>query len=1590
IYLFNESPPFPVNNTNPAASYYQRNKSVVSCANLMIETGSVLDIQNNPGSYFGSVISHPNGNGKIRITTRDASNFDSPESFVFPSGDFSDFNANEGITEFYTINPQSSTYYIMPSNANSYGTVILTPLRGSNIIMPNIPLVTIYGDLICMGSDADAWLAMSWSGEYGTIVVKTVNVHGNLNVFGGSFGFIANGATLQQININGDVFIAPGAGIDVWGSTTNNIMSVGGNIYNNSDNSTAPLGTPSLMRFKNGTSVCNVIFTGETSTVLTNNPALSTTPVTVFNNVTVNKGNSRETTLTWNIGGTLTTLSDNWLTLQNGTLIYERTGNFNISQGTNFTIPATAGLTLNTPSNVYIANSAANNKVLYLDGKLTILTGGGNVYVGPAGNTANNADIEYSGSGASSIEIQSGNLYVTGQIRRPVASNNGVLKYTQSGGNVIIYGNNPTLSKAKLEVLNAGSEFTMTGGTLTIVRGGGTTFGDLYLRPSTGSVSGGTIYFTQVPATGPTIDAVQSYLLDANISLNNLTISGKTNPTVRTATLSLLVSPLNLSGSLTLSNNQSIFNSNSKNVSLKGDFNNSGTYVYGTNKTIFNGLMQNVTGSSVTDFYDLVVSPITSLTINRSFTIYSNLEISTGNLILNAIQAVLNGSLTNNGAYLDDNITGGVVLQGTAQQMITGTGSFGRLVLNNSMGAILNSDIIVQNNLVLSLGILDISSFQLTLGQNSSIEGAPFSNARMIKSDGVASSRGILKYFTASPQSFTFPSGVTGKYTPAIFSITATSSVGSIRVNPVDDFHPNVTDPANSLSYYWQIESSGLSGFSYNLDLLYQQSDVSGTESDFVASRLLLPGVIWEKAPSGPSTDNVDENNNIINFNYTGTNGLSGDYTAACVASLPDEVPVYQTNSNGFWSDQAIWSPVGSSPPCPSGGPRGCNVIINHIVTTDRNYISSLNTTINNELRIASPTFGHNLGYVKGNGKIYMENGNLPGGIYTDFLNCNSNGVLEYGGSGTYTIVATLFSSVPNLFLTGTGVRVIPNNDLTICKRLLIDGPQLDNSVNNRRIKVRGTMERYNSGTFNSGTGDAPSATVVFEGTSKQTLGGPTGNFTGSNGFNNLEINNPSGLEIETAGMIEVKNQLLLTSGVIYTSSAVNLVNTDISTSSVVPEGGDSDSYISGPFTKYIFSGDSFIYPLGRETVKSHIFSITNTTSSISAITAEYFRPNPTATSLLIPLEVCNTLEYWSVTASATATAKITIGWDPLSDLTPLMTVNGLADMRVAEYIDNNWQEIASSASGNNYNGLVETSVNVIINTSPGYFTTASVSGTLARASLAPEGPVCGDLGIPVNIVSFSPINLNYILSYTVNEIAQPDVTITSLPYVLPTPVPGSYRLTGFRYNNGSRTGVVDATAIIVYATPTASSAGADQSFCGISSTVLEGNDPSPYQGVWTIISGAGGSFTNSTEYNTAFSGALGTSYTLRWTISNGPCFSSDDVTISFPVVASTPGEFTSAPLQACQGVTGYVYTVPYVPGVTYNWSYSGSGHTINGSGNSVSVDFGPDATSGTLSVTATNDCGTSDARTVNITVPSAKFSYTGSPFCQNDPDPSA
>ncbi len=101
----------------------------------------------------------------------------------------------------------------------------------------------------------------------------------------------------------------------------------------------------------------------------------------------------------------------------------------------------------------------------------------------------------------------------------------------------------------------------------------------------------------------------------------------------------------------------------------------------------------------------------------------------------------------------------------------------------------------------------------------------------------------------------------------------------------------------------------------------------------------------------------------------------------------------------------------------------------------------------------------------------------------------------------------------------------------------------------------------------------------------------------------------------------------------------------------------------------------------------------------------------------------------------------------------------------------------------------------------------------------------------------------------------------------------------------------------------------------------------------------------------------------------------SNTVTMTVNPVASQPAAFTTSSANVNGGQTSVAYTIPNDATVTYAWAYGGSGATINGTSNSVTIDFSTIATSGTLSVTPTNSCGAGTARTIAITVnPAANF----------------
>lgn len=110
--------------------------------------------------------------------------------------------------------------------------------------------------------------------------------------------------------------------------------------------------------------------------------------------------------------------------------------------------------------------------------------------------------------------------------------------------------------------------------------------------------------------------------------------------------------------------------------------------------------------------------------------------------------------------------------------------------------------------------------------------------------------------------------------------------------------------------------------------------------------------------------------------------------------------------------------------------------------------------------------------------------------------------------------------------------------------------------------------------------------------------------------------------------------------------------------------------------------------------------------------------------------------------------------------------------------------------------------------------------------------------------------------------------------------------------------------------------------------------------------------------------------------------FTNDNIVLllSGAAIVNTPGNFINPVNPVCEAAT-VSYSVPNVTGMNYTWSYSGTGVTINSSGNQASLTFASGATPGTLSVTADNGLMTSPPRTlaINITpMPTPEISREG------------
>ncbi|MBS1742086.1 MAG: T9SS type A sorting domain-containing protein [Bacteroidetes bacterium] len=145
-----------------------------------------------------------------------------------------------------------------------------------------------------------------------------------------------------------------------------------------------------------------------------------------------------------------------------------------------------------------------------------------------------------------------------------------------------------------------------------------------------------------------------------------------------------------------------------------------------------------------------------------------------------------------------------------------------------------------------------------------------------------------------------------------------------------------------------------------------------------------------------------------------------------------------------------------------------------------------------------------------------------------------------------------------------------------------------------------------------------------------------------------------------------------------------------------------------------------------------------------------------------------------------------------------------------------------------------------------------------------------------------------------------------------------------------------------------------------------------------TTVTHPNGPGVNDTIINVAFANGFTSSQIAVQAIND--CGSSSTRTLNINVVPASAPATISGPVYVCDYVlpspTGApaVYTVSAVAGITYNWSIPAGASSVTGQGtNSISFYFPSGFSTGTISVTATNGCGTSTPKTLNVKAAAAQ-----------------
>ncbi|MDP4208648.1 MAG: autotransporter-associated beta strand repeat-containing protein [Bacteroidota bacterium] len=1004
------------------------NQDGKSCLSLEIKLGGNLDLKGTgtvTAHNFGTV----SGQGTLKLA-----------SGVFPGGDFTSFvAAGGGTVQYYNYSGSMASQAVYNNLVISNNTA-----SANNIVLPNPANpsnYTINGDLSIQNTGSG-----SQTFTIGNVATNVINLTewGNVNVGNGCNVRVGNVNAIHKIAIYGDFtnngsvrFTNQASPVQLSyytaGTTTTGAAEV--TFMGGSDNSLICNGVSDFYRF--------IVDKGTDQTYTLNVVSSNTANFALYapNN---QGGNQFDCGL--NCFGTGVYLKA--LFIKNGTL--KLNDNISIPSltegGQDFNILPTAALWVNgaTVSTTVVGQNGTGYQAATLYGKLRISSG--------SFSTGDAAGIVLGQSGTPDIIVEGTGTFDVSQVWSSNGSN--IMSYTQTGGTTNIRANGESHAGPMLSLTSANCVFNMSGGSLNFINGlfNGTQGIDIQVGLGKYSVTGGTININY--PGGVTCD------INSTVPFYNFNISRQSGGGTTVARfLNTSSSNISVLNNLTLNANTTLdAGTNTVGLTVGKDFimDAASTYTPGTNTTTFNGnggqVFTNagtITGPGLNNF---VLSNASNTNITNPLVIRGYLTIN-NNCFLNDQGNTIGvaGNITNSGSHTSQG-TGGIILNGGGAQIIgsSGTGVFGNFTVNKTAGSsTFSANQLINGNLRLVSGILDINKYNLALSANSNVYDAltgtatptTFGNTKMITTTGQQSDGGLTKSFNAIG-SFLYPVGTGAVYHPGTIAFTqAPATWGDVTVRPVAKAHPFALAGNEVLKYYWKVTSSLITGIqpgSVSHTYKYVAADVTTSDNSYITG--LYNPYSWIKG-AGAQVDKIGKN--IL---FPSINLLDGEYTAGLTGAF-GSVMVYYSRQSGDWGDQNTWSNVSNSGAVATTFPGPDDPVVigdggsnNHVVTisSGSKTVGGLQISSGSTLDITTTT-GHNFGAlpdlkVSGTGTLRISSSaataTFPSGDFGNFLGPNG-GTVEYYTQTSPSAIGVAFT-LPTTYTSGAVTNIVNYCNLTL------------------------------------------------------------------------------------------------------------------------------------------------------------------------------------------------------------------------------------------------------------------------------------------------------------------------------------------------------------------------------------------------------------------------------------------------------------------------------------------------------------------------------------------------------------------------------